>query len=267
MKFKENFTLGYSTMYNFTSLGIENDNCYIRIEDPSFLHTYISNLLEADQINLPLKFLFDELLEHIIKIYRLISVEGAHLLLLAHNAATARYLIELACQVGQNDYFQLRGGLLSVERHIEPTLYYKDNVCFTEQIDRLTPDTLYQIACLLNYNVYDFGMKPEVREKVRASLSKKEKVEVEKKESKAFSKGSKAEQARPEQKEEDIEALMAEQFMNFAHFVFQAAPTSPQLRQFLARQHDIVGQLQFCWVDIPQESILKVARQILSFDQ
>ncbi len=46
-------------MYSFTSLGIENDNCYIRIEDPSFLHTYISNLLEADQINLPLKFLFD----------------------------------------------------------------------------------------------------------------------------------------------------------------------------------------------------------------
>lgn len=49
-------------MFNFTSLGIENENCYIRIEDPSFLHTYISNLLEADQINLPLKFLFDELL-------------------------------------------------------------------------------------------------------------------------------------------------------------------------------------------------------------
>lgn len=105
-------------MYNFTSLGIENDNCYIRIEDPSFLHTYISNLLEADQINLPLKFLFDELLEHIIKIYRVISVEGAHMLLLAHNAATARYLIELACQVGQNDYFELKGNTLSVERHL-----------------------------------------------------------------------------------------------------------------------------------------------------
>jgi hypothetical protein len=80
-------------MFNFTSLGIENDNCYIRIEDPSFLHTYISNLLEADQINLPLKFLFDELLEYLIKIYRIITVEGAHLLLLCHNPATAKYLI------------------------------------------------------------------------------------------------------------------------------------------------------------------------------
>lgn len=59
VKFKENFTLNHENMFNFTSLGIENENCYIRIEDPSFLHTYISNLLEADQINLPLKFLFD----------------------------------------------------------------------------------------------------------------------------------------------------------------------------------------------------------------
>lgn len=110
-------------------------------------------------------------------------------------------------------------------------------------------------------------MKPELREKVRVSLNKKEKVEVEKKESKAFSKTSKTDQARPEQREEDIETLMAEQFMNFAHFVFQASPTSSQLKQFLSRQHDILGQLQFCWVDIPQESIFKVAKQILSFDQ
>ena len=32
-------------MFNFTSLSIENENCYIRVEDPAYLHNYISNLL------------------------------------------------------------------------------------------------------------------------------------------------------------------------------------------------------------------------------
>jgi hypothetical protein len=153
-----------------------------------------------------------------------------------------------------------------VDKHIEPTLYYKDNVCLTEDIDQLSADSVYQIACLLNYNVYDFNLKGELREKVKLSLNKKEKVEVEKKESKTFSK-TKSEQLRPEQKEEDIETLMAEQFMNFAHFVFQARPTSDKLKAFISKENDIVGQLQFNWIDIPQESILKVAKQILSFDQ
>jgi len=49
------------------------------------LHTYISNLLEADQITLPLKYLFAELLEYLLRIYRIIAIEGAHLLLLTAN--------------------------------------------------------------------------------------------------------------------------------------------------------------------------------------
>ena len=55
--------------------------------------------------------------------------------------------------------------------------------------------------------------------------------------------------------------------MNYAHFVFQAKPTSEKLKTFISKENDIVGQLQFKWIDIPQESILKVAKQILSFDQ
>jgi aspartyl/asparaginyl-tRNA synthetase len=104
---------------------------------------------------------------------------------------------------------------------------------------------------LLNYNVYDFGLKGDLREKVKLSLNKKEKVEVEKKESKIFSK-TKTEQVKVEQKEEDIETLMTEQFMNFTHFVFQARPTSDNLKAFISKEHDIIGQLQFNWIDIPQ---------------
>jgi hypothetical protein len=55
--------------------------------------------------------------------------------------------------------------------------------------------------------------------------------------------------------------------MNYAHFVFQAKPTSEKLKKFISKENDIVGQLQFNWIDIPQESVLKVAKQILSFDQ
>jgi len=101
-------------MFAFTSLGIENENCYIRIEDPSFLHSYISTLLEGDQIPLPLKYLFNELLEYLLRIYRIIAIEGSHLLLLCHNAATADYLVQLACHVGQNDFYKLNGQLVSL---------------------------------------------------------------------------------------------------------------------------------------------------------
>jgi hypothetical protein len=47
-----------------------------------------------------------------------------------------------------------------------------------ENIDRLDKEATYQIACLLNYNVYDFNLKGEIRDKVKLSLNKKEKVEV-----------------------------------------------------------------------------------------
>jgi hypothetical protein len=55
--------------------------------------------------------------------------------------------------------------------------------------------------------------------------------------------------------------------MNFAHFIFHAHPTSEKLKEFISKETDIIGQLHFSWIDIPQESILKVAKQILSFDQ
>ncbi len=55
--------------------------------------------------------------------------------------------------------------------------------------------------------------------------------------------------------------------MNYAHFIFHSHPASPKLKQFIAKEADIVGHLHFSWVDIPQESIIKVGKQILSFDQ
>ena len=46
----------------------------------------------------------------------------------------------------------------------------------------------YQIACLLNNNVYDFQMKPELKEKMKVTLNKKEGAEMIKKETKVFGK-------------------------------------------------------------------------------
>ena len=60
---------------------------------------------------------------------------------------------------------------------------------------------------------------------------------------------------------------MNEQFMSFVHFIFQASPSSPSLKTFLKEQSDIVGKLHFSWVDIPTPSLIRVAKQILSFDQ
>jgi hypothetical protein len=159
-------------MFSFTSLGIENENCYIRVEDPAYLHNYISNLLESDEINLPLKYLFMELLEALLKIHRVISVEGAHLLLMTHNRHAASYLIKLACQVSQNYCYALNHQPMTAEKHIEPTLYFKENVCFTESVENLNEETLYQLACLLNGNAYDFEMRSEIKDKIRVNLNK-----------------------------------------------------------------------------------------------
>ena len=54
--------------------------------------------------------------------------------------------------------------------------------------------------------------------------------------------------------------------MNYAHFVFRANPNSNLVKEFLMKQHDIIGKLHFCWIDIPEESIVKVTKQILNFD-
>jgi hypothetical protein len=55
--------------------------------------------------------------------------------------------------------------------------------------------------------------------------------------------------------------------MTYAHFVLQSSPLDPHLKSFLGKQHDIVGKLHFSWIDIPETSLFKVSKQILSFDQ
>ena len=91
------------------------------------------------------------------------SIESAHLLLITHNPATATYMIELACQVGQKDCYRLNRELVSVSKHIEPTLVYKDEICLTEKIEDLSEEQIYQMACLLNYNAYDFDLKGDMK--------------------------------------------------------------------------------------------------------
>jgi hypothetical protein len=61
--------------------------------------------------------------------------------------------------------------------------------------------------------------------------------------------------------------LMMEQFMSFAHFILQTSPLAPNLKTFLKNKSDIVGKLHFSWIDIPETSLVKVSKQILSFDQ
>jgi len=70
-----------------------------------------------------------------------------------------------------------------------------------------------------------------------------------------------------EQKEEDLDILMMEQFMSLAHFILQTSPLSGNLRAFLKTKADIVGKLHFSWIDIPGTSLVNVSKQILSFDQ
>lgn len=61
--------------------------------------------------------------------------------------------------------------------------------------------------------------------------------------------------------------LMMEQFMNYAHFILQTSPVASNLKKFIKNNSDIVGKLHFSWLDIPQDSLVKVSKQILSFDQ
>ena len=55
--------------------------------------------------------------------------------------------------------------------------------------------------------------------------------------------------------------------MMYSHFVLQSSPLSEKLIPFLKTQSDIVGKLHFSWVDMPEASLVKVSKQILSFDQ
>lgn len=55
--------------------------------------------------------------------------------------------------------------------------------------------------------------------------------------------------------------------MAYSHFVMQSNPFSPELKQFLKKQNDIVGKMHFTWIDIPECSLSKVSKQILSFDE
>lgn len=110
-------------------------------------------------------------------------------------------------------------------------------------------------------------MSNETKEKIKSNINKKEKLEDNKKETKVFGKTNKIDQLKQEQKEEDIDMIMTEQFMSYAHFILQTSPLAHNLKDFLKKQSDIVGKMHFSWVDIPEASLVKVSKQILSFDQ
>ena len=76
-------------------------------------------------------------MSYLLRIHRVMTVEGSHLLLLSHNQKTANYLIKLACQVSQSFCYDLNKEVLSVDKHIEPTLFFKENACFTENVANL----------------------------------------------------------------------------------------------------------------------------------
>jgi hypothetical protein len=66
------------------------------------LHSFVGSLLEAEEITIPLKILFNELLEHIVKMYRVVSLENGHLMIMSLNQKASEYLIDLVCQISQN---------------------------------------------------------------------------------------------------------------------------------------------------------------------
>lgn len=70
-------------------------------------------------------------MNYLLQIYRVMAVEGGHMLLLSHNKAAATYLIRLASQVSQNYCYSLNRQIISAEKHIEPTLFFKESACFT----------------------------------------------------------------------------------------------------------------------------------------
>ena len=77
-------------------------------------------------------------MNYLLQIYRIIAVEGNHMLLLSYNQSAATYLIKLASQISQNYCYSLNKEFVSAEKHIEPTLFFKESACFTEDISNLT---------------------------------------------------------------------------------------------------------------------------------
>ena len=70
------------------------------------------------------------------------------------------------------------------EKHIEHTLYYKDQIVLSQEVAKLSKENIYQISCLLNYNYYDFDVSLELKDKIRSDLNCKDKTDLTKTESK-----------------------------------------------------------------------------------
>ena len=64
-------------------------------------------------------------MNYILRIHRVMTVEGSHLLLLSNNQRAVSYLIRLASQISQNYCYDLNKQVLSADKHVEPTLFFK----------------------------------------------------------------------------------------------------------------------------------------------
>jgi hypothetical protein len=59
---------------------------------------------------------------------------------------------------------------------------------------------------------------------------------------------------------------MIETFINSSHLILMAYPSSSKTKQFLLNETDILGYLHYNWLDVPEEALVKVSRQILNFE-
>jgi hypothetical protein len=123
----------------------------------------LSNAYESQEITVPVKLFFVEILKEILKIHRVLEISNGHMILLHLNKKVRQYLIELSSQVAKAPFIQLKQNILSVEKDIMRILDYESDVSVFEDIDDMTEDQIYQFTCLLNKNYYDYDMKPETR--------------------------------------------------------------------------------------------------------
>ena len=120
----------------------------------------LTNAYDSQEIIVPVKFFFVELLKEIMKVHRVLEMTNGHMIIFHLNKKVRQYLIELSSQVAKSPFIQLKQNTLSIEKDVMRILDFESDVSVFEDIDDMTEHQIYQFTCLLNKNYYDYEMKP-----------------------------------------------------------------------------------------------------------
>lgn len=113
-----------SPHFIYTEMGSQ-EGVYSKCQSINEIYQY----LEEKSLQGTLPILFDEMVEELVKFYRILNIQSGHALIVTPFINSTRQLWKIVCFIQEAVFHRIEDGCVSFETHIFPTVLNEANTC------------------------------------------------------------------------------------------------------------------------------------------